>query len=138
MKCTCGQIFYHESIRLLFGISTDFDVAVVLPWRRKKGSVQNKPLGPRPLSWISPYLHGCLTGSNFLISDDAEARLIDFGRTVLVNSTFALPISTACIKAERLEECEPALQNKISRPMAWFLFFYFLFFKFACLFLPIC
>ncbi|KAI6108839.1 kinase-like domain-containing protein, partial [Pisolithus croceorrhizus] len=127
----------HKNIQLLSGISTDFNMTVSLihPWMEKGNAfdyVQNKSVDPRPLLLgianglhylhsheSGPILHGSLRGSNVLICDDGEARLIDFGFTSLVNSTFGLPISTARVGAlnwtapECLEECEPALEQDV-------------------------
>ncbi|KAI5993361.1 kinase-like domain-containing protein, partial [Pisolithus marmoratus] len=127
----------HENVQPLLGISTDFSATVSLihPWMEKGNAfdyVQDKSVDPRPLLLgianglhylhgheSGPILHGSLRGSNVLISDVGEARLIDFGLASLVNSTFGLPVSTARIGAinwtapEGLEESDLTLEQDI-------------------------
>ncbi|KAI6021992.1 kinase-like domain-containing protein [Pisolithus marmoratus] len=103
----------HENIVPLLGISTEFDftISIISAWMPLGNAhdyVQNIANDPRPLlrdiaSGLhylhscspNPVFHGNLKGSNVLVSSGRRALLTDFGLSVLVESTFSMPLSKA-------------------------------------------
>ncbi|KAI6094881.1 kinase-like domain-containing protein, partial [Pisolithus sp. B1] len=125
---------HHDNIVRLFGITTDFDLTISMisewmPLGNAFAYVQNAENDPRPLlrdvasglsylhSQVSgPMVHGCLKGSNILISSDRRALLTDFGVSILDVSTCTMTVNT--VHGISLQWTAPELLDDFPASMA--------------------
>ncbi|KIO04994.1 hypothetical protein M404DRAFT_141714, partial [Pisolithus tinctorius Marx 270] len=104
----------HPNVLPLFGITTTFDLTISLMTGWMEGGnahqyVQQRDRDPRPLirdialglHYLhtysdGPIIHGNLNGENVLIASDGRAVLTDFGLSILPDSSFSIPMTSAC------------------------------------------
>ncbi|KAI6094887.1 kinase-like domain-containing protein [Pisolithus sp. B1] len=104
----------HENIVPMLGISTEFDstISIISEWMPLGNAhdyVKDTDHDPRPLledvasglyylhsHELGPVVHGCLKGSDVLVSSDRRALLTDFGFSTLNISTFSMTADAKC------------------------------------------
>ncbi|KAI6142846.1 kinase-like domain-containing protein [Pisolithus tinctorius] len=104
----------HPNVLSILGITTKFDstVSIVTLWMEGGNAsayVQKQENDPRPLikdialalRYLhshpkGPIIHADLKGENVLIASDGRAVLTDFGLSILPDSSFSIPMTSAC------------------------------------------
>ncbi|KAI6006311.1 kinase-like domain-containing protein [Pisolithus orientalis] len=104
----------HPNVLSVLGITTKFDstVSIVTLWMEGGNAsayVQKQKNDPRPLikdialglRYLhshpeGPIIHADLKGENVLVASDGRAVLTDFGLSILPNSSFSIPMTSAC------------------------------------------